>query len=878
VTNDTSAGAAGHGCLPDRLLALAAELSAQSLETPMAAVALHNPDGTWRNYLYGLPDDWSFRELPGVREALDGERMLMRSGPAPSTAAINFIAVVPLPNAALAVMDRGRRELNRDQVRALCHLAEVVGDILAAARDDNSCPASGGAAGLSLRMDLTGKILALDPTAGKRLGYDRDELVGRNLAEIVDPSESASAVDGLLAQLGSGGWRATNLTLFTPAGERVLVRAQTRLAFERGVPVAVELLAQDLSSEAVRMEALRNAEQALTEKAEELASFSEHLRQLHRLATSEYASLEDLLSEYLRTGAEMLRMPLGVIASSDPAGGALKAVYPASPSLDCELASNLGRLLASSAVMHQATFGYPFDPMGIEPSGQSNALLACYIGTPIYAGDELCGAVGFCSIEDTDVRKFSAHDREVLELLAKSLGRSFYEDQLRRERTRLTVELARQAQQDPLTGLSNRLQFMKHFESALAKATQNAGTLAVAFIDIDRFKQVNDTFGHTAGDEVLRQLAARLEAEAGAEEWVARVGGDEFTILFGGNPTREDVALTAKRLLDVLRMPYPAEGTELFLTATMGISFFPEDGSEARHLLQRADAAMYRAKSQGKNDFRFFTPDLTIRGTKRMELETQLRRALERGELHVSFMPLVATDSGSLESFEALLAWSNPRFGNVGASRFIPIAEESGMIIPIGTWVLNEICRTVADWQNRGLPAVRVAINVSSLQFARPDFVDVVSKALRQSGLPPQCLEIELTESVIMRDVESSARRMAQLRDVGVSFAIDDFGTGYSSLSYLRRLPVNTLKIDQSFVAELGSAGTALPLIHAVVVLAHNFGLSVVAEGVETREQLDLLRAVGCDRVQGHIFGEPLTGEAVEALMRRPGRDVPLIR
>jgi EAL domain-containing protein (putative c-di-GMP-specific phosphodiesterase class I) len=331
-------------------------------------------------------------------------------------------------------------------------------------------------------------------------------------------------------------------------------------------------------------------------------------------------------------------------------------------------------------------------------------------------------------------------------------------------------------------------------------------------------------------------------------------------------------------MMEVLRAPYRVGPAELFITASMGISFFPEDASNARQLLQKADAAMYRCKSQGKNDFRFFTPDIVLRGVNRMELETELRRAMEKEELRMCFMPLVSADAGTLQSLEALLAWKNPRFGNVGASRFIPIAEESGMIIPIGTWVLNQVCRQGGEWNRRRLPPVRIAVNVSQLQFSRPDFVDLVSWALRQSGMPPHCLELELTESMIMRDIDSAARRMTQIRDLGVSIAIDDFGTGYSSLSYLRRLPVDTLKIDQSFIAELGNSETALPLIHTIVVLAHNIGLTVVAEGVETREQGDLLRAVGCDKLQGHLFGEPLTPEATEALMLRPSRDVPSLR
>lgn len=851
---------------------------------PIAVVSIRDSAGIWKNHLHGLGVEWERRELPFIEETLAAETMFTHCGQIAVPDGVTFYAGLPLRHGPftlgiLAVMDVAPREITLEQSHMLLDLSAVVRHAVVASLGDNiqASRISHSAASMAMRVDLTGRISRIDPQTEQRLGWGSGSLIGRHLSEIVEPTESALATDGLLAQLGSSGPLASNLRLITSSGERLLVRAQTRLAFDQGTPAEIEFEAHDFSSEAVRMQALLQVEQALSQKADELARFSEHLRQLHRLATAEYANLNDVLNDHLRTGCEILRMPLGLVTSLAGAYGPIRAVYPKDAALSPASILWVERLL--SAASHQErTSTYPFDTKPLYMPLESSQPLLCCISTPIYAGDDLFGTLSFGSNLPEDVRRFSAHEQEVLELMAKSLGRYVYEDHLRRERTRLTIELARQAQQDPLTGLANRLQFVKHLESALAKATQNSGTLGVAFLDLDRFKQVNDTLGHSAGDEILRQVAARLQREISQDESVARVGGDEFTILFSANPTRARVGETAQKVLDALRAPYPVNTSELFITGTLGIAMFPEDGSDARDLLQKADAAMYRAKSQGKNDYRFFTPDIVIRGSSRMELETELRRALEKGELRMGFMPLVCVKTSTLSSFEALLAWSNPRFGNVGASRFIPIAEESGMIIPIGAWVLNEVCRQVASWQALGLRPVRVAINVSPLQFSRPEFVDTVSTALRQSGLPPQCLELELTESMIMRDVDSAARRMSQLRDVGVSIAIDDFGTGYSSLSYLRRLPVDTLKIDQSFVAELGSTGTALPLIHTIVVLAHNIGLTVVAEGVESREQLDLLRAAGCDNVQGHLFGEPLTACAVQDLMRRPSRDVPFVR
>ncbi len=844
---------------------------------PMAAIGVRADNGRWTNHVVGLPGEWESREIPVFEEALAQNRALIHSGSVPESEVIHFIAAVPLRigNAAdgvLGVMDRSPRDSSEELIAALSEIGLAISE--ATVEVPQIAPEQflngQGSNRLSLRVDLAGQILWIDSQTEEKLGYPAGSLSGRGLSEIVEPSDTVAAMDGMVAQLGAGGSLSSNLRFVTDRGDRLLVRTQMRLVFERGAPVAVEFSGQDLSSDSVRLEALHHAEQALSAKAEELASFSEHLRQLHRLATGGYANLEELLDDYLTTGCEIFNLPIGMVASFTSDNLYVRTQFPLRP--PTATPANLSPL---RELVRTGTFTFPYDGAG-SPRAPAGAALgaACSIGTPIYAGDELFGAIGFCSDDPRDIRPFSAHEREVLELMSKSLGRSIYEDDLRRERTRLTAELARQAQQDPLTGLWNRLKFMQDLESSMIDAARVGANLAVGFIDLDRFKQVNDTLGHVIGDEMLRQAGNRLAAVVRSEDRVARVGGDEFTILFRGDVSHPSLAAQAERIVEALRAPYVVDGSELVVTATMGISCYPDDADNARGLLQKADAAMYRTKNQGKNDFRFFTPDLVIRSSNRLELETQLRRALDKSELKLGFQPMVS-GTGKLDSLEALLAWNNPRFGRVGASRFIPIAEESGMIIPIGTWVLREVCRQVVEWQDRGLPPTRVAINVSMLQFARPDFVDTVARALGETGVPPQCLELELTESIIMRDVESSARRMSELRKVGVSVSIDDFGTGYSSLSYLRRLPVDALKIDQSFIGELSASGTSLPLIQTIVVLAHNMGLAVVAEGVETREQFEMLKAVGCDKFQGHLFGEPFTVETAERLMRRPARDVP---
>jgi diguanylate cyclase (GGDEF)-like protein/PAS domain S-box-containing protein len=418
-------------------------------------------------------------------------------------------------------------------------------------------------------------------------------------------------------------------------------------------------------------------------------------------------------------------------------------------------------------------------------------------------------------------------------------------------------EVTYQALHDHLTGLPNRLLLADGLADSIANADRCTSETAVIFLDLDGFKFVNDTLGHEAGDALLKQVAERLSACVRPGDMLARMGGDEFMVVVNG-VTDDQVALSvAERLGASLAGSFLVDRHELFITASMGISIYPRDGANVSALRRNADAAMYEAKQSGKDRVHFYTPALGAAFQARMELEADLRRALDRGELCLHYQPVYTTVDHRLTAYEALARWQHPTLGFVPPSRFIPVAEETGLILRLGEWVLREACRQCRWWQDHGQPSVSVSVNISPLQFTRPDFVDTVLGVLRDSGLAGGLLELELTESSVLHDMESASQKMSRLREHGIRLSVDDFGTGYSSLGYLPRLPIDTLKIDRCFVAQIGQTAAAVSLIQGMISLAHNIGKRVIVEGVETAAQLEILRNLGCDEVQGFLLGRP---------------------
>ena len=426
------------------------------------------------------------------------------------------------------------------------------------------------------------------------------------------------------------------------------------------------------------------------------------------------------------------------------------------------------------------------------------------------------------------------------------------------ERKRVEEQIEYEAYHDALTGLPNRRLFRDRLTVALAHARRMHQPLGVLFLDLDRFKYVNDTLGHSVGDELLKAVAARLKSAVREEDSIARMGGDEFTVLVGDLNHADDVVKVAQKLLETVAQPIHVDGRDLFITTSIGIAMFPTDGETAEMLLKNADHAMYRAKDAGRNAARMFTPSMNIRALERMSTETSLRGALERGELLLYYQPQIDIVTNAIVGVEALLRWNRPDLGVVDPMSFVPIAEETRMIVPIGEWALREACRQAKEWQRARYPRLRMAVNLSPRQFQHDELPAQVAAALEDTGLAPGDLELEITESIALHNSDRTLGMLRQLREMGVRIAVDDFGTGHSSLHYLRSFPVDSVKIDQGFVHEIESSAADRAIVSAVIRMAHGLDLRVTAEGVETEAQLAFLREQECEEAQGFLFGRPV--------------------
>lgn len=435
------------------------------------------------------------------------------------------------------------------------------------------------------------------------------------------------------------------------------------------------------------------------------------------------------------------------------------------------------------------------------------------------------------------------------------------------------------AHHDALTGLPNRALFLEHLRLALITAARHQRLVAVLFLDLDRFKLINDTLGHAIGDLLLKTVAERLTASLRRSDTVARLqnqsntvarlGGDEFTLLLTDIAQTQDVPVIVQRIANAFIAPFIVEGYELFVTPSIGISLYPNDGENAEKLLRNADMALYRAKDQGRNNYQFYLPEMNVKVSERLAMENHLRRALEREELLLHYQPQVDLNTGRIIGMEALVRWHRPDSGLVSPAKFIPLAEETGLIIPLGEWVLRAACAQNKAWQESGLPPIRIGVNLSGRQFQQKGLIETVRRALGETRLSAEYLELELTESILMQKVETITSALSELDAMGIQISIDDFGTGYSSLSYLKRFPISKLKVDRSFVNDITTDPDDAAITAAIITMAHSLKLKVVAEGVETADQLAFLKSLKCDGMQGYLFSRPLPSKEATELLKK---------
>lgn len=488
------------------------------------------------------------------------------------------------------------------------------------------------------------------------------------------------------------------------------------------------------------------------------------------------------------------------------------------------------------------------------------------MAVPVVVGTELEAVLEFLGREP---RAEDEHILRTVSSVAAQLGTV-----IRRKRS--DERLSYLAQHDPITGLPNRALLADRLRQAMFQASRHNRLVAVAFIDIDRFKTINDSLGHDAGDQLLRAIGERLRGCVRNGDTVGRISGDEFALVLADMAHVDDAARLAHKILVHIRRPYVVAGQELYLGASLGVTLYPHDAEDVDALLRNAGVASYRAKEMGRNTYQFYAAEMTTHAQERLKLEAALRRALERDEFVLHYQPIVELEAGRVIGAEALLRWRHPERGMVPPMEFIPLAEETGLIVSIGEWVLRAACAQCVAWERAGLGKLRMAVNISPPQFQRSDLADTILQILRETRLPADRLELELTESLLMRHPETTIANMQRLSDMGVQLSIDDFGTGYSSLSYLKRFPIHRLKIDRSFVKGIPLDGDDAAIATAIIAMAHKLDLNVVAEGVETADQLTYLRNHECDVMQGYYFSPPLPNEEYIALLsKRPSLTFP---
>jgi diguanylate cyclase (GGDEF)-like protein/PAS domain S-box-containing protein len=689
-------------------------------------------------------------------------------------------------------------------------------------------------------------------------------LVGRSVYDFVHPQQREFARDkvrrivGEQLALGSVEMKAVRLD-----GVERDVEVSSGYFVHEGRP-AVLAIASDISER-------KAAEQKILRLSNLYAALSQTNRAITR-----FAEPQALFDEVCRIAAQLGRFSLASVVLLDPATGWVRGVAAAGSQSDYISAwrasidpsipegrgmTGLALRSGQPTVCNDLTQDPRLDPWRPELERRG---LHSVANVPLRRGGGVVGALSLCTTE----RDF--FDEELVGLLVEMAGNiSFALDAMDRETQRRQAEerLAELAQYDVLTGLPNRSLFVDRLQQAMVRARRAGGMVGLMFFDLDRFKQINDTLGHGTGDHVLQQVADRLKLQLREVDTISRLGGDEFTLIVEGAADTEQLETVAHKVREALAAPMHIDAVEIFVSASIGITVYPRDASMVDELLKNADIAMYRAKQEGRDGFQFYHPDMSAGASNRLYIEAGLRQAIANRALELHYQPCLDASGGRVVGMEALLRW-NAEGGQVAPASFIPVAEETGLIVEIGRWVLECACAYAAQLQREGCGPLLLTVNVSARQFLHGDLYEVVSSALARSGLPPEQLGLEITESMLVHQAKQVTDTLTRLDQLGVRLAIDDFGTGYSSLTYLKRFPVHDIKIDQSFVRDITIDPDDAAIVRAIVAMARSLEISVTAEGVETLEQLELLRELGCDRCQGFLFSRPVPEESFRQLLR----------
>jgi diguanylate cyclase (GGDEF)-like protein/PAS domain S-box-containing protein len=717
----------------------------------------------------------------------------------------------------------------------------------------------------AILVHCDGRIVFANTATSRLLGAANPaDVLGRSVYDFVHPDHRDFARERVARivkhRLTLGAMEMKYLRMNGSAGH---MEVSSSYFLYEGQP-AVQAIARDVSERKV-------AEQKIIRLSNLYAALSQTNRAITRLADP-----QSLFDQVCRIAAQYGNFELAAILMTDPqskwvrpaaaAGVSRDYIETVRMSVDPDIPEGTG--LTGTALRS----GEPVVCNDVSLDPRTLAWRGALLGTglrssaniPLRRRGEVVGALLLCA----SVTDF--FDEQLMNLLVEMGSNiSFALDAMDKEAQRREVEerLAQLAQYDVLTGLPNRSLFLDRLHQAMARARRSGAMIGLMFFDLDRFKQINDTLGHSTGDKVLQIVATRLKEQLREVDTISRLGGDEFTLIVEGVPSSARLVTVAHKVREAVAAPMHIDGREIFVSTSIGITVFPRDGTEVDELLKNADIAMYRVKQEGRNGHQFYREDMSVSTSDRMYVEAGLRQALGREELQLHYQPSVCVRSGRILGMEALLRWNGPG-GTTGPAAFIPVAEETGLIVDIGRWVLEAACAQAAAWQRQGLGPLLLTVNVSARQFLHRDLFDVVAYALDRSRLPPSQLGLEITESMLMQQAAEVTDALTRLDGLGVRLAIDDFGTGYSSLTYLKRFPVRGIKIDQSFIGNIPADPDDVAIVRAIVAMARSLEISVTAEGVETREQLELLQELECDTYQGYLFSRPVPAEAFEELVR----------